>query len=368
MPFELDTSVNGNFLNGNCVNFADDLIVPFRQATSAERILITGAQGFLGSEIARQLDAAGLAVTALARQWPSESITSRHVTRGTGDITDAASIWPLFEGATTVIHSAGLAHQFGRTATCADAFQRVNVQGTENVLRAAVAANVKHVVLVSSVSVYGGGAEPTDESSACRPTDPYGISKWQAEQVAREIAEATGIRLTILRMATIFGEGDPGNIGRLMQAIDRGRFIWLGTGSNQKSLIYRGDAARACVLAAQSKIGCERQNPERERIYNVTLPPVRVARIVDALANGLGRPTPRWYIPSPLVKTIGGGLTACMARRGPVARMYRTISKWLSDDIYVGTQFERDYQFYPQVTLEEGLRRETEWYRQSKAA
>lgn len=363
MPFELDTSVDGN-----SVNFADDRIIPFRQNTPAERILITGARGFLGSEIARQLDAAGLAVTALARQWPSEAIPSRHVTRGTGDITDAASIWPLFEGVTTVIHSAGLAHQFGRTATRADAFRQVNVQGTENVLRAAVAANVKHVVLVSSVSVYGGGADPTDESFPCKPIDPYGISKWQAEQVAREIAEATGIRLTILRMATIFGEGDPGNIGRLMQAIDRGRFIWLGTGANQKSLIYRGDAARACVLAAQSRIGSKLASPELARIYNVTLPAVRVARIVDALANGLGRPTPRWYIPSPLVKTIGGGLAACMARRGPVARMYRTISKWLSDDVYLGEKFERDYQFHPEVSVEEGLRRETEWFRHSKAA
>lgn len=342
-------------------------VIPFPQETPCPAVLVTGASGFLGSEIVRQFAASGASVRALARQWSAGELVPRNVVRCTGDITQPATLWPALDGVKTIVHSAGLAHQFGKKAARPGLFHQVNAQGTEAVMRAAVAANVEHVVLVSSVSVYGGGSQPTDESCPCRASDPYGSSKLQAEQIAVQIAEATGMRLTVLRMATIFGEGDPGNIRRLMQTIDQGRFIWLGTGSNRKSLIYRGDAARACQVAATTKPRVE-AGREPVQVYNISLPPVPVSRIVGALSTGLGRPTPHWYIPAPLVRTMGGGLSLCMAGRGPAARIHRTITKWLSDDIYPGERFERDFGFQPQVSLEEGLRRETAWFRHSKAA
>jgi len=347
--------------NSNCE------LIPFSQELRDPDVLVTGASGFLGSEIVRQLAVEGDCVRALARQWSASEVAPQNVSHCEADITRPASLWPVFDGIKTVIHSAGLAHQFGRKSARRDSFHQVNAQGTEAVLRAAVAADVEHVVLVSSVSVYGGGSQPTDESSPCRPADPYGCSKLQAEQMAIELAEAANIKLTILRMATIFGEGDPGNIRRLMQTIDQGRFIWLGTGSNRKSLIYRGDAARACVLAAQGRPRADTSD-KLVQIYNISLPAVPVSRIVAGLATGLGRPTPRWYIPAPLVRTMGGGLSLCMAGRGPASRIHRTITKWLADDIYPAERFERDYGFQPQVSLEEGLRRETAWFRHSKAA
>ena len=344
-----------------------DEILPFSRYAQSAPVLVTGASGFLGREVVRQFSEAGVTVKALARAWPSEPTMSSHVERHVGDITDPESIAAAVAGTRTIVHCAGLAHQFGKTSTHAEAFQRVNVQGTETVARLAAKAGVAHLVLVSSVSVYGGGTQPTDESTPCRPTEPYGLSKLQAEQVAIEISAAAGMRLTILRMATIIGEGDPGNIGRLMRAIDRGRFVWLGAGANRKSLIYRGDAARACVVAALSSRSAH-DGKLTGRAYNISLPAVPVARIVAALATGLGRVTPRWYIPAPIITTVGGGLAVCMGGRGPVARIHRTIGKWLSDDIYLGEQFARDHEFHPEVSVDEGLWREAAWYRHSKAA
>ena len=57
--------------------------------------------------------------------------------------------------------------------------------------------------------------------------------------------------LTILRLATLYGEGDPGNVGRLMRTLDRERFLWIGNRRNRKSLLYKGDAARACMAVAE---------------------------------------------------------------------------------------------------------------------
>ena len=66
----------------------------------------------------------------------------------------------------------------------------------------------------------------------------------------QEIAARTGMALTILRLATLYGEGDPRNIKRLIRTLDQGRFIWIGDGRNQKSLLYVRDAARACSMVA----------------------------------------------------------------------------------------------------------------------
>jgi nucleoside-diphosphate-sugar epimerase len=167
-------------------------------------------------------------------------------------------------------------------------------------------------------------------------------------------------------MATIFGEGDPGNIARLMRAIDLQRFVWVGRGSNFKSLIFRSDAARACFLAAQSPNLAPEDN--HCSIYNISLPPVRMAQIVDVLSTALGRNVPRWYIPARAVRMFTQGMSVCMADRGPLARVRKTINKWLADDIYPGHRFEHDYGFRPEVSVEEGLRREVAWFRHSKAA
>jgi nucleoside-diphosphate-sugar epimerase len=109
------------------------------------------------------------------------------------------------------------------------------------------------LILISSVSVYGPYTLGLyDENTPCRPVGPYPLSKFHAELRAIEIADKSGMALTILRLATLYGEGDPGNVGRLIRSLDQGRFVWIGDGSNRKSLLYKRDAARACVAVASS--------------------------------------------------------------------------------------------------------------------
>ncbi len=316
-------------------------------------VLITGAAGFLGREIARRAAAACLRVrtTDLGDGLPAGTVD--HVP---ADILCPTTLRPALADVATVIHAAGLAHVFRRVAEPVP-FKAVNEGGTANVIRAAAEAGAHHFVLVSSVAVYGRSLRAgIDESAECRPEGAYADSKWRAEQCAREIAAVAGIRLTVLRLATLYGAGDPGNVGRLMRSIDRGRFIWVGDGSNLKSLLHRDDAARACLLSLQAP-------GSAFEVYNVSSPPCSMRRVVAGLAAALGRRLPAWNVPAPLALWSASLLVRISRGRGPFVNVQDTLQRWLADDVYLANRFEMATGFRAQVELEDGLRQEVAWYR-----
>jgi UDP-4-keto-D-FucNAc 4-reductase len=317
-------------------------------------VLITGAAGFLGRRIVREAVDSGLGVRAVDLRDCrfGAPVESRKV-----DILDPASLRQAMTGAAAVIHAAGLAHRFGRHKPDPGEYRRINENGTANVARAAIEAGVQRLILVSSVSVYGGSPPGgADETVECRPQDAYAESKWHGEQRAIEITNGAGVRLTILRLATLYGEGDPGNIGRLMRWIDSGYFLWVGRGRNQKSLLHRDDAARACLLAS-------RASTAGALVFNVSAPACRVENIVGGLAKYLDRKLPRRHFPEHVALRIAALLSILRRKQEHPTGIHNFLQKWLADDVYPGTRFEQEYRFMPQVELEEGLRREVAWYR-----
>lgn len=319
------------------------------------RVLVTGANGFVGSTIAAHCQRAGMHVSTTGRTLRDAEHLPRYVT---ADLTEENSLTEMMFDIDAVVHAAGLAHQFDKGLGDAP-FMAVNVRGTENAARSAVMSGVKHFVLISSVSVYGAHEESScDESAACRPHGPYAQSKFEAEQRAVEIFKDTGTCLTILRLATVYGEGDRGNVARLMRAIERGRFLWIGKGTNRKSLIHCDDVARACVVVLAST--CAGTN-----IYNVSAPVRKMHEVVEGLAAALGRPAPRWHIPQSVALSLASLLSSVARRDSKFGRVKETIEKWLADDVYDAQKFEKRFDFEPQVNLEEGLRREVAWHRRS---
>ena len=160
--------------------------------------------------------------------------------------------------------------------------------------------------------------------------------------------------LTILRLATLYGEGDPGNVGRLMRTLDRGRFLWIGDGSNRKSLLYKGDAARACLaVAARPATGV--------RVYNVSAPPCTMRDIVDGIADALGKKPLPGRIPASVAMSVGKVLSCFPYKR--LSGLHATIQKWLAEDVYDTRRFEEAYGFQTKTNLEDGLKREVDWYK-----
>jgi nucleoside-diphosphate-sugar epimerase len=324
--------------------------------TVGKRVLITGATGFVGAAIARHCVGRGWSVRGQGRRkTPLPQLPDYHP----GDLLDEKGISIALAGMDYVVHCAGLAHQFGRHAHDAQSFVSINVEGTRNVVRGAVQAGVRHLIHISSVSVYGPTAgNVCREEQAVGPRGPYAESKYQAEKVALAIADASGLKLTILRLATVYGEGDRGNVARLMRAIDNRRFIWIGDGSNRKSLIHCDDVARGCaaVLAHSDR----RQS---EGLYNVSGPPATMREIVLTLAKALDRRVPNWSVPvSPVLRAAG--IAARIPRLGGRAQSFLgTVQKWVTDDVFDASKFNEAFNYRTEVDVVSGLTREVEWYR-----
>lgn len=309
----------------------------------SKRLLVTGASGFLGSTIVGLAREAGWKVRALDRNPPMKS---EDIEIFVGDIADSGILRKACEGASAIIHAAGLAHVFGPSAKDSDSFNAVNEVGAARVIEAAVATGIRRVVHVSSVSVYGSHTDGMcAESHPCNPAGAYAISKLKAERRAMECVGQSDVSLKILRFATMYGDGDRGNVARLIVALRRGRFVWPGSGLNKKSLIHKVDAARACLRALE-------KDGEGVEIYNVSAPPVSLQEIVSAICSAMGKPVPRMRIPASLL-----GVSRIFALiPGKPRSLSESLAKITRDDAYDASLFNSIYNFQTVVALEEGMR------------
>lgn len=319
------------------------------------RVLVTGATGFIGREIVSRLaaDQSGAhRITGLARNVGTAADPNIELVRG--DITDPNDVARLeslgpFDA---VIHSAGLAHQFGDTPDLD--FNKTNVEGTQNVVDLARRVQSGHFILISSTAVYGIREGAIDEDSECRPETPYARSKFEAERICRETCERGNIPLTIFRLAPVLGEKGVGNVPRLISAIDRGRFVWLGNGENRKALIYVGDVADACLRLLRQKRGAT-------EVFNLAADPISMAELVDTISATLGKSVPRLHVPAALPRLVLG-LNSRTARLRRLERVSRTLEKWLCDDLFLVEKIEKAYGFQPATSIEEAVRIECRWF------
>lgn len=316
---------------------------------SSPRVLVTGASGFVGGYVSSALEAHGLAVRRAGRRPRS---VPGYVA---ADLTHRGECDALVSGIDAIVHCAGLAHQFQGGAADAD-YRRVNVVATERLIEAAHNAEARRVVLMSSSSVYGAGKNGASEDAPLEPQTPYGRSKRDAELVARRTCADAGIALTILRPATVYGVGDPGNVRRLIEAISTGRFAMIGSGKNRKSLLAVEDLAEAVrrVLAAPTS---------GVAVFNVAAPSLTIREVVDAIADATGRPRPRPVAPAELAHGVSRALSLASLGRGPLARLERSLAKWLSDDTIDGRRFAEEFGGMDWKPFGDHVRREAAWLR-----
>jgi dihydroflavonol-4-reductase len=172
------------------------------------QILITGANGFLGSHLAKALSQAGKSALCLVRKGSDSSLLQGvHHTHIEGDVTDENSLERAMQGVHTVFHLAGI-----RRASSKNEFMKVNTEGTRNVARAMKNAGATRLVFCGSLAATGPsvGNRARLESDAFAPEEWYGESKAAAEQVAFSFSDS--LEVTSIRPARILGPLDHENL------------------------------------------------------------------------------------------------------------------------------------------------------------
>ena len=294
---------------------------------NAHRILVTGADGFVGSALCPVLSAAGYFSRRAIRRT-SETQASDQETTSVGDI-DGSTDWThALRGVKCVVHLAARTH----------------------VLREAAPdplTGVRRLVFLSSIKVNGESTEgrPFTEDDMPGPEDAYGRTKWEAEQALRAIERESSLEVVILRSALVYGPGVKGNFLRLMKLVARGWPLPLASVHNQRSMAY----VRNLVDAILS---CIREPPAAGRTYLVSDGTDRsTPNLVRAVANALGVSPGLFPFPPSLLM-----LGATMIGKREEAR--RVLGSLQVDS----SRIRRELGWQPPYTMEQGLAETARWF------
>jgi nucleoside-diphosphate-sugar epimerase len=320
------------------------------------RVLITGATGFLGGALARALAREGAEIHALAR--PTADRSALHgvaVTWHEGDVIVPETLSGVMAGVAWIVHAAG---RLGQAGVPEGVYHRLHVDGTRNVMAAALATGSQSRVLyVSSPGVLGPiTGSPAAEEAPFAPSNPYERSKAAAERVALEFA-ARGLPVLICRPEFVYGPGDRHVLG-LFQAVRRGQFFYIDGGRHLCHPTFVADAVAGMLLCLR----CGRSG----EIYHLAGPrPATFRELGETIATALGvRPPwvslPRW---SAMLGASGFEVLGRLSgRRPPLSRT--GVAFFSEDRLYSWQKAHEELGYTPEYDLATGVAHAVAWYRQ----
>ncbi len=202
------------------------------------RILVTGANGFVGRVLCETLTLAGHTVRAAVRADRNTNLACADIV-AIGDIGADTDWTRALDGIDSVIHAAARAHVLHDSPANAELYIRTNAQGTRGLVDAAARSGVGRLVYLSSIKVNGEAttAEPFRAEDIPAPLDDYGRSKLAAERLVLEAAAAGRVDGLIVRPPLVYGSGVRANFLRLMTLIWKGVPLPLGAVNNSRSLV-----------------------------------------------------------------------------------------------------------------------------------
>ncbi|MDP1619856.1 MAG: NAD-dependent epimerase/dehydratase family protein [bacterium] len=286
------------------------------------KILVTGASGFVGSALCARLASQGMHVVGAVRSLPERPLPSVNYSI-VSDLSATTDWRAALAGVDGVIHCAARVHVMRETATDPLAvFRAANVAGSAQLARQAATAGVKRLVFVSSIKVNGeetshipplttrerGGFREDDPAA---PQDPYGVTKWEAEQLLTEIAQQTGLEISIVRPPLVYGPGVKGNLARLLGWVERGVPLPLAGIDNARSLLGLDNFTSALATCLTHPAAAGRTYLLRDG-EDISTP-----GLLRRIGQLLGKPARLFALPAPLLE----GLAGLLGRRADIQRL-----------------------------------------------
>jgi nucleoside-diphosphate-sugar epimerase len=321
------------------------------------RALVTGASGFVGGRLRDALCEAGADVCAIRRAGSPEPERGRSVV---ADYADGEALAKVIadEKPDVVFHVAG-----ATKGVSYDDFARANVMPTVNLLGAVKQSHpgVRRFVMVSSLAAYGPSSaeRPHVESDEPRPIEHYGKSKLEAEQALAR--EADGVPWTIFRPGGVYGPGD-GDYFNLFREVHKGRNVFFGNRKRWFSAIYVDD----CVRALCGALGTERTVGRGYFLCDGV--PITWETFQDTIVRQSGRKVKSLDLPGFLVPmaAFGGELLSRIDKKPRLFNRQKSIMGEQEAWTCRHDAARDDFGYRPEVTLDDGVRRSIDWYREHR--
>lgn len=322
------------------------------------KVLITGGTGFTGSHLTRRLLQKGHQVVVLDNQpgLVYDELKDQGAEIHIGSVTDRDLVQKLTQGCEVVHHVAAM---FRKVNLPKKIYWDVNVEGTRNVLDAALKSGVGKVVVCSTCGVHGHVKQgAAGEDAPIAPEDYYQYTKYEGEKVLPPFL-SQGLRSVIIRPAAIYGPGDPERFFMLFRMVNKGKFLMFGNGETHYHPLYIDNLIDAFELAAQSDKG------EGEAYLIADEKAQTLNDLVSAIAESLNvdltiRHYPFW--------PLWAAAVACEVLYKPLPKeppLFRRRVDWFRQNRSFSIErAKKELGYLPKVGLKEGLASTAKWYKQ----
>ena len=321
------------------------------------KVLVTGSNGFIGSNLCKRLVAEGHEVRALVRKTSNlhflEGISVELVY---GDITEPGTLPAAMEGVEKVFHVAGLAADWGPYAL----FEKVNFQGTKNVALAASKAGVKRLIYISTVAFYGFGKQNvTEEFPQAKNLIPYAQTKYLAEQWLWEFRKDTAMEITAVQPGNVYGVNDHTFISKYIDALLTGTFAEVSHGKSKTCPVFVDNLVDIILLVAGESKADGNAYIATDGL-NITW-----HEFNSALGGKLGVKLPKASLPYWLAMLAAQSYYAVhrflKIKKEPFLTPYR-INNGGKDYHFSIQKLKDHFQYKPKTELETALQKTVKWY------
>lgn len=306
------------------------------------KILVTGANGFVGSTLCDSLRQQDIAIVAAVRG------NARDNEYGMGDFSASTNWMPALFGCNTVMHLAARVHVMNdKSINPLAAFRAVNVDATLNLARQAMHSGIKRFIFVSSVKVNGEETtgKPFTALDAPAPLDPYGQSKLEAEIALMDLARTTGLEVVIIRPPLVYGPGVRANFLKLMQLVKKGVPLPLGAIHNRRSMVALDNLVDLLITCIQHPAAAGQTfivSDDND---------VSISELLRLLANAMGKHSLLLPVPAGII----AGTAALLGKSAVANRLLGSLQVDISH-----TKLTLGWQ--PVVTMQESLNKTVAYF------